>query len=43
MMIADVPMIVLYDTPDLRIVSNRLEGVTSWPMRRTRVFNVVKH
>jgi peptide/nickel transport system substrate-binding protein len=43
MMIADVPMIVLYDTPDLRIVSNRLEGVASWPMRRTRVFNVVKH
>jgi peptide/nickel transport system substrate-binding protein len=43
MMIADVPMLVMYYTPNLLLVSSRLEGVSSWPMRRTRVFNVVKH
>lgn len=43
MMIADVPMLVMYYTPDLLLVSSRLEGVSSWPVRRTRVFNVIKH
>ncbi|MBN3803474.1 ABC transporter substrate-binding protein [Paraburkholderia sp. Ac-20336] len=43
MMIADVPMIMLYYTPDLLLVSSRLEGVASWPMRRIRVFNIIKH
>jgi peptide/nickel transport system substrate-binding protein len=43
MMIADVPMLVMYYTPDLLLVSNRLEGVSSWPVRRIRVFNVIKH
>lgn len=43
MMIADVPMLAMYYTPDVMLVSNRLEGVSSWPMRRTRVFNVIKH
>ncbi|HXZ08906.1 MAG TPA: ABC transporter substrate-binding protein, partial [Paraburkholderia sp.] len=43
MMIADVPTLVMYYTPDLLLVSNRLEGVSSWPVRRIRVFNVIKH
>ncbi|WP_205965304.1 ABC transporter substrate-binding protein [Paraburkholderia flava] len=42
MMLADTPMIVLYDSPDLMLVSRRLEGVSSWPLRRVRFFNVKK-
>ena len=42
MMIADTPMLVTYYTRDLLLVSSRLHGVTSWPMRRIRLFNVTK-
>ncbi|WP_083294612.1 ABC transporter substrate-binding protein [Burkholderia plantarii] len=43
LMLADVPMLMMYYVPDLQIASSRLDGVASWPMRRTRVFNVTKH
>lgn len=40
MMIADTPLLVLFDRPDLLLVSSRLQGFRSWPMRRVRLFNV---
>jgi peptide/nickel transport system substrate-binding protein len=43
MMMDDVPMIVLYDSPDLTLVSNRLQGVTTWPLRLKRFSNVTKN
>ncbi|WP_186094950.1 ABC transporter substrate-binding protein [Burkholderia gladioli] len=43
LMLADAPMLMMYFAPELLQVSSRLEGVGSWPMRRTRVFNVIKH
>lgn len=43
MMLADVPMIVLYDSPDLTLVSSRLHGMGTWPLRFKRVFNVTKN
>lgn len=43
MMIADVPMLVLHDSPDLTLVSSRLHGMTTWPMRLKRFFNVTKN
>jgi len=43
MMMDDVPMIVLNDTPDLTLVSNRLQGVTTWPLGLQRFFNVTKN
>lgn len=42
MMIADVPLLGMYNTPDLILVSSRLHGLTTWPMRRLRLFNVSK-
>ncbi|MGF6642300.1 peptide/nickel transport system substrate-binding protein [Paraburkholderia sp. GAS82] len=42
MMIADVPLLGMYNTPDLILVSSRLHGLTSWPMRRMRFYNVSK-
>ncbi len=42
MMIADVPMLGMYNTPDLILISSRLHGLTSWPMRRMRFYNVSK-
>ena len=42
MMIADTPLLGMYYTPDLILVSSRLHGLTSWPMRRMRLFNVSK-
>ncbi|MFM0739395.1 ABC transporter substrate-binding protein [Paraburkholderia xenovorans] len=42
MMLADAPILGMYYTPDLLLVSSRLHGVTSWPMRRIRLFNVSK-
>lgn len=41
-MLADAPMLVLYDSPDLILVSSRLHGVTAWPMRLKRFYNVTK-
>ncbi|ALS62731.1 ABC transporter substrate-binding protein [Pandoraea norimbergensis] len=41
-MLADVPMLVLYNSPDLMLVSSRLHGVTSWPIRLKRFYNVTK-
>jgi peptide/nickel transport system substrate-binding protein len=43
MMLAEVPMIPLYDSPDLSLVSSRLHGVTTWPLRMKRFFNVTKN
>ena len=43
MMLADAPMIVLYDSPDLTLVSSRLQGMASWPLRLKRLFNVTKN
>jgi len=43
MMMDDVPMIVLYDSPDLTLVSNRLQAVTTWPLRLKRFSNVTKN
>ena len=43
MMMDDVPMIVLYDSPDLTLVSDRLQGVTAWPLRLKRFSNVTKN
>jgi len=43
MMLADAPMIVLYDSPDLTLVSNRLHGMGTWPLRTKRFFNVTKN
>ncbi|MGF6239532.1 peptide/nickel transport system substrate-binding protein [Paraburkholderia sp. GAS38] len=42
MMLADTPLLGMYYTPDLLLVSSRLHGLTSWPMRRIRLFNVSK-
>ena len=42
MMIAGTPLLGMYYTPDLILVSSRLHGLTSWPMRRMRLFNVSK-
>jgi peptide/nickel transport system substrate-binding protein len=42
MMIADAPFLMAYYTPDVVVVSSRLHGYTSWPMRRIRLFNVSK-
>jgi len=42
MMIADAPLLNAYYTPDVVIISSRLHGYTSWPMRRIRLFNVSK-
>ncbi|VVE25733.1 ABC transporter substrate-binding protein [Pandoraea capi] len=41
-MLADAPMLVLYDSPDLILVSSRLHGVTTWPLRLKRFYNVTK-
>jgi peptide/nickel transport system substrate-binding protein len=38
-----VPMIVLNDTPELTLVSNRLLGVTTWPLGLQRFSNVTKN
>lgn len=43
MMLDDAPMVVLSDTPDLILVSSRLQGVQSWPLRTKRFFNVTKY
>jgi len=43
MMMDDVPMIVLNDTPELTLVSNRLLGVTTWPLGLQRFSNVTKN
>jgi peptide/nickel transport system substrate-binding protein len=43
MMIADTPLLMLYYTTDLVLLSSRLHGFTSWPMRRIRLFNVTKN
>jgi peptide/nickel transport system substrate-binding protein len=40
LMLADTPMLVLYDSPDLVLVSSRLKGFQAWPLRRVRLFNV---
>jgi peptide/nickel transport system substrate-binding protein len=42
MMLADVPMIVLYDSPDLTLASTRLKGMTTWPLRLKLLANVTK-
>jgi peptide/nickel transport system substrate-binding protein len=42
MMLADAPMLVLYDSPDLTLVSNRLHGMTTWPLRLKLLANVTK-
>lgn len=42
MMIADTPMLPMYDLPDLHLVSARLEGFESFPLNRVRFFNVKK-
>jgi peptide/nickel transport system substrate-binding protein len=42
LMLRDVPMLVFYHSPDLLLVSRHLHGVSSWPMRLKRFFNVTK-
>ncbi|PVX61346.1 ABC transporter substrate-binding protein [Paraburkholderia unamae] len=42
MMLADTPMLPMYDLPDLHLVSVRLEGFESFPLNRVRLFNVKK-
>ncbi len=42
MMLADVPMIVLNDTPDVTLVSSHVHGMGTWPLGMKRFFNVTK-
>jgi peptide/nickel transport system substrate-binding protein len=42
LMIADVPLIEIYNTPVLVGVSKRLAGFRPWALRRPRLFNVSK-
>ncbi|HTD05209.1 ABC transporter substrate-binding protein [Undibacterium sp.] len=42
LMIDDVPMIMLYNTPVLVAFNNNLSGFKPWPLRRPRFFNVSK-
>jgi peptide/nickel transport system substrate-binding protein len=43
MMLADVPMIVMNDSPDLTLVSSEVQGMGTWPLRLKRLFNVTKN
>ncbi|MEW6339507.1 MAG: ABC transporter substrate-binding protein [Pseudomonadota bacterium] len=40
LMIADTPMLVLFDSPNLWLVSSRLQGFQTWSLERVRFFNV---
>jgi peptide/nickel transport system substrate-binding protein len=42
LMIADVPLLEVYNTPVVIGVSKRLAGFRPWPLRRPRFFNVSK-
>jgi peptide/nickel transport system substrate-binding protein len=41
-MIADVPLLEIYNSPVLIGVSKKLVGFKPWPLRRPRIFNVSK-
>jgi len=43
MMIAEAPLVAMYDSPDLVLLSTRVHGFTSWPLRLARLFNVTKN
>lgn len=43
MMIADVPMAMVYNKPGMVVVSRNVTGFKGWPLRKPRLFNLTKH
>jgi len=43
MMIADVPMAMVYNKPGMIVVSRNVTGFKGWPLRKPRLFNLTKH
>jgi peptide/nickel transport system substrate-binding protein len=36
-------MLVLYESPDVTLLNGRPHGMTTWPLRIKRFFNVTKN